>query len=321
MLSNQPNQPKNPLDFLFAGLSRKSRRRLRAEHLGKPNAQETVRYGANLGSADTGRKYSNAIWSDCPTQAVRDGTIDGVIFEDDFEAFALPGTQTTAIQCGRYAVFASSGAWASDAMPHSATPLGAGGIISALPGDGASVIIGTANCPFSLATTNVGKLWYEGRIATTSILTNAGQLFFGLAETAVTTYSVTIPLGNANAVSSALALVGFNRLEDGLGVLNTSYADHATSWTDIGAAANSTLAANTWIKLGMKFDPSNALRCLRFFVDGIECATAMTKAALLALTHLDAKGLGPCFGFYGDSEGSDYVYIDRWRCVQTFEKT
>lgn len=272
-------------------------------------------------TVDQDRKYSPAIWADCPFLAILTNKIDGVIFDDDFTDFVIPGTQTTAIWKGRYSVYAGSGSWANDAMPHSATAQGTGGIISALPGDNASVVIGTQSCPFSLLTTQGGKLWFEARIATTSILTNAGQLFCGLGETAVTTYSATIPLGNANATSNALAMIGFNRLEDGLGVLNTSYADHATSWTDIGAAANSTLAANTWIKLGMKVDfSSNAdpLRCVRFFVDNVECTTAMTKAALLALTSLDVVGLGPILAFYGDSEGSDYVYIDKWRCVQTF---
>ncbi len=279
---------------------------------------------SQIRTADTTR-FSSGFWGDCPWDVIddpRNTNVNGCKFFDDFTDFGIPGTQTTAIQNGRYVVFASSGAWATDSMPHSATPAAQGGIISALPGDGASVVIGTAMCPFLLTTTNsASKLWFEARIATTSILTNAGQLFCGLCETAVTTYSVTIPLGNADVVSSAPALLGFNRLEDGLNVLNTSYADHATSWTNIQATANSTLAANTWIKLGMKVDFSNnadPARAVRFFVDGVECSSAMTKAALLALTHLDVKGLGPCLAFYGDSEGSDYVYIDWWRVAQVF---
>ncbi len=270
------------------------------------------------------RLASPAIWGDCPWDLINDprSGINGVRFFDDFPDFAIPGTQTTAIQCGRYVVFASSGTWAADAMPHSATPgsAGFGGVISALPGDGASVVIGTAACPLILDTTlTSSKGWFEGRIATTSTLTNAGQLFFGLCETKVTTYSVTIPLGNNDACSVAPAMIGFVRPEDGLNVLSTSYADHATTWTNIQATANSTLAANTWIKLGMKWDftaGSDPLRAVRFFVDNIECTTAMTRAALLALTHVDVKGLGPCFAFYGDSEGSDYVYLDWWRFAQ-----
>lgn len=280
-------------------------------------AVRTVEF-TKKGTVDQNRTRSPNIWKDCPWDQIENGEVDGVTFKDDFADFVIPGTQTTAIWKGRYAVYAGSGSWAADAMPHSATPLGTGGIISALPGDNASVVIGTQSCPFSLLTTQLGKLWFEARIATTSILTNAGQLFCGLGETAVTTYSATIPLGNANATSNALAMIGFNRLEDGLGVLNTSYADHATSWTDVQASANTTLAANTWIKLGMTFDPKDSARCVRFFVDNIECTTAITKAVLLATTNLDAVGLGPLLAFYGDSEGSDYVYADWWRVAQTF---
>ncbi len=270
-------------------------------------------------AGSTGRYHqsSGAIWGDCPWMELIEGRQDGICFFDDFLDFWQPGTQTTAISKGRYEVFASSGNWANDAMPHSATAAATGGILSAVSGDGASVIIGTACCPISLLTTQTGKFWFEARVATTSILTNAGQLFCGIGETAVTTYSVTIPLGNANAVSNAIALLGFNRLEDGLGVLNTSYADHATSWTDVQASAGS-IAANTWIKLGITVDFNDTVRCVRFYINGLECTTAMTKAALAALTHLDAVGLGPILGFYGDSEGSDYVYIDWWKYAQTY---
>lgn len=300
-------------------LSRRSRRRILREAADRRNAVNPVLMGKGVNVVNTNRDMngSNLIWGDCPMQEIKEGSRNGYFFEDDLTDFWIPGTQTTAIAKGRYVVYAGSGNWANDAMPHSATGPATGGIISALPGDNASVVIGTAECPFNMLTTQVGgKIWFEARIATTSILTNAGQLFCGLGETAVTTYSATIPLGNANATSNALAMIGFNRLEDGLGVLNTSYADHATSWTDIGAAANSTLAANTWIKLGMKVDFANTTRCVRFFVDNVECTTAMTKAALLALTSLDAVGLGPILAFYGDSEGSDYVYLDWWRCYQ-----
>lgn len=276
-------------------------------------------------SLDQSRLPSPAIWGDCPWNDIIDPRtgVNGTAFFDDFADFPIPGTQTTEIALGRYKVYAGSGAWQADAMPHSATPGvgGQGGVISALPGDNASVVIGTESSPFCLITTQNAKLWFEARVATTSILTNAGQMFVGLGENNVTTFSATIPLGNANATSNAIAMIGFNRLEDGLGVLNTSYADHATSWTDIQAAASSTLAANSWIKLGMRVDftaAADPLRAVTFFVDNIECSTAMTKAALLALTSMDAVGVGPLAAFYGDSEGSDYMYLDWWRVAQVF---
>lgn len=299
-------------------LSRKSRRRIALENARRRYAVNPVLMALNLAGANTDRGESGNIWSDCPYKEIQEDKTKGCWFEDDFMEFALPGTQTTAIQVGRYAAYAGSGTWKADAMPHSATPLGSNGVISVLTGDNAAAALGTAVSPFNLTTTQVGgKIWFEGRVALTSILTNRGQFFFGLGETAVTTYSATIPLGNADATSNAIVMIGFNSLEDGLSVLNTSYADHATSWTDIQTTASTgVLAANTWIKLGMKIDFSDTLRCVRFYVNNVECTTAMTKAALLALTHVDVKGLGPLIAFYGDSEGSDYVYIDWWKAAQ-----
>lgn len=277
-------------------------------------------------TVDQTRKESPAIWGDCPWRDIGDprSTINGVRFFDDFEAFGLPATQTTEINLGRYKVYnTGAGVVQTDAMPHSTTPGQAGGIISMLcDTDGDASAIGTQASPFLLTTTQNGKLWFEARVATTSILTNMGQWFVGLCENAVVTYGAATPLANADATASTPAMIGFNRLEDGLAVLNTSYADHAAAWTDIQASANTTLAANTWIKLGFTIDftaSADPLRCVRFFVDNVECTSAMTKAALLALTHLDVKGLGPCMAFFADSAGTaDYTYLDWWRVAQTF---
>ena len=263
---------------------------------------------------------SPAIWGDCPMEELRRGYIPGTFFEDDLTDFVLPATQTTQVTQGRYKAYcATAGAWTVDFMPHSTTAGVAGGIISGLcDTDGDAMSIGTEAAPFLLTTTQQGKIWFEARIATTSILTDMGQIFCGLGENHVTTFSGSIPLGNADATSNALAMIGFNRLEDGLGVLNTSYADHATAWTDIGTAANSTLAANTFIKLGMKINFGDSSRCVRFYVDNVECASAMTKAALLATTFLDVSCLGPLLAFYADSAGTaDYLYLDWWKCFQT----
>lgn len=281
-----------------------------------------VGYKANLGAVDTTRRVSQNIWGDCPWRDILEGNISGTVFYDDFVDYNLPAVQTTEVTQGRYKAYcATAGAWIADNMPHSTTAGVAGGIISGLcDTDGDAMAIGTQSSPILLTTTQVGKVWFEARIATTSILTNMGQLFLGLGENNVTTFSATVPLGNANATSNALAMIGFNRLEDGLGVLNTSYADHAVAWTDIQASADTTLAANTFIKLGMTVDFSDASRCVRFFVNNIECTTAMTKAALLATTFLDVSGLGPLLAFYADSSGTaDYVYLDWWRCAQRLE--
>lgn len=277
-------------------------------------------YGASI-AGDTQRGPSMALWGNCPIQPwlTADPNV-GWGFWDDFTDYMLPGTQTTEIALGRYKVMSpASGKIISDSMPHSAAPTttAQGGIISVLDDtDNDASSIGTQACPFSLSTTLAGKLWFEARIATDSIATATTGFFVGLGENLVATFSTTIPLGDGNATSNTLALVGFNRLEAGLGVLNTSYSDHATSWTDIQASAGAIVAA-TWIKLGMYFDPSNTTECLQFFVNGVKTTTSMTKAALAALTHLDAKGLGPCFAQCAGASGTTtYGYMDWWGCAQ-----
>lgn len=278
----------------------------------------------NQFTADTNRGPSG-FWGDCPWDQIVQGEKDGIVFFDDFLDFGLPGTQTTETNLGRYKVYnTGAGKVITDNMPHSTTAGVKGGIISMLcDTDGDASAIGTQACPILLTTTQNGKFWFEGRIALTSILTNMGQLFFGLGENSIATFGAAIPLANANATDATMAMIGFNRLEDGLAVLNTSYADHAAVWTDILAAANASpltqLVANTWIKLGMKIDFSQTSRFCTFYVNGQDTGTYMTKAQMLATTYLDVSGLGPCLAFFADSAGTAaYVYLDWWRYAQTY---
>lgn len=270
-------------------------------------------------TVDQRRGPSRALWADAPILEILENPERGIYFFDDFLDFGLPGTQTTEINLGRYKVYnTGSGQVISDAMPHSTAPAAYGGIISMLCDTaGDQSVIGTQACPFLLTTTQNSKVWFEARVATTSILTNMGQWFVGLAENYVGTFGAAVPLADADATGTGLAMLGFQRTEDGLGVLNTVYNDHAAAFVNIGAAANSTLAANTWIKLGFTVDMRDATRCVRFYVDNVECTDAMTKAALLALTHLDVKGLGPMMAFFADSAGTaDYTYLDWWAVCQ-----
>lgn len=273
-------------------------------------------YARNF-TSNSNRLHSPNLWRRGPgLDAIRDGYRDGTYFFDDFLDYTLPGTQTTVVAQGRYKAFsAASGQWVSDNMPSSTTAGVADGWISGLcDTDNDAMSIGTEACPIVLSTTGTRKMIFEARIATTSILTNMGQIFCGLNENRVAAFSATVPLGNANVGNASAAMVGFSRYEDGLSVLNTVYGDHSATYGVVQATASTgVLAANTAIKLGMFFNPDDSDRCLRFFVNGLECTTAMTKAAILATTHLDAVGLGPCLAFYADSAGTaDYLYLDWW---------
>lgn len=180
---------------------------------------------------------------------------------------------------------------------------------------GDQAVIGTAQAPFSLATT-AKKLWFEARIATTSIATNMTHIFCGLGNVGDVTFGAAIPLADADATGTAVALAGITRLEDGLGVLNASYTDEAATYTHAETGLGA-IAANTWVKVGFTFDPARGSSCLEFFVNGVKGGSPVSKATWAALTHLDASNMGPVFAQFADTGGTaNYAYMDWWRCAQ-----
>lgn len=274
-----------------------------------------VRY-SGTSIADTGSGLSN-FWADCPIGEIITGKRRGIHFFDDFESFGLSGTQTTQINLGRYKVYSTTaGVVAADAMPHASSPVGHGGIISMLCDTaGDQAVIGTHACPFSFGST-AKKLWFEARIATTSIATNMTHIFCGLGNNVDVTFGAAIPLADADATGTGVALAGFTRLEDGLGVLNASYTDEAATYTHAQTSVGA-IAADTWVKVGFTFDVTRGANCLEFYVNGVKGSTPVSASTIAGLTHLDASGLGPVFAQFADSGGTaNYAYMDWWRCVQ-----
>jgi hypothetical protein len=264
---------------------------------------------------NSGRGPSPGLWADCPfTGDPTEDTNLGYHFWDDFISLPVMPTVTTVAAWGPYNVYNTDGTSVQTPAFPAGTVYGGGIFRHTANTAGDAMVIGTASCPFVLKSK---KLWFEARIATTSIATNDGQLFLGLAENYSMTFGAATPLADANATANTGALIGFNRLEDGLAVVNTSYADHATSWTNVKASAYAALAANTWLKLGIRYDPNNAARAITFFVNGVELDNAVTQAILTATTYLDNVGFGPCFAFFVDTAGTaSYGYLDWWRCAQ-----
>lgn len=279
-------------------------------------------YGSDLGSANTDRRPSNTIWRNCPWNNIQNHTIDGICDYDDFldsPIAALGGTQTTQIQLGKYKVY-NTGA-AKNGLVAQMNSVEQYGGLYALPIDtaGDQAAFGYANGMYSFATTGslaLGEFWFECRIAIQSVATNDGQYFIGLGEVDALTFAAAVPLADADATANGGAMVGFNRLEDGLTALNTSYADRAATWTNIQATAGTVSAAFTFVKLGITFDRTNSSKCLKFFVNGLECTTGMTRAALAALTYLDAGALAPMAAVFGDSGAASCMYIDWWKSAQ-----
>lgn len=283
----------------------------------------TLRFAGNLGSADTTRSKSPNIWKDCPWNDIKEGVRNGIAFYDDGQDFPLIGTQTTQIGHGKYKVYATTGSSVSrvSSINSVIVPGGAFALSTDTDNDAAALAQSYPTILLSGLTSNTGKMWFEGCFARKSLVTNMAAGFLGLAEVDKWTLSATVPFNASDSIDASAAAIGFRLAEDGLGAIDTVYSDRATSFTNIQAAATTLSAAYTFTKLGMKYDPADKEnRVIRFYVDNLELATAMSGTDLRALTNLDANALGLIWAMCADSAGTAAVdYLKWWSVAQVFD--
>ncbi len=281
-----------------------------------------TQYSQNL-TPDAQNQLSMSIWADCPQTEIRNGIQRGWYQADDFTELSITGTQTAELLGvgGKYKLFNASGAtstaaWQANqnAIPTTDSP--GGYLRGQCNTNGHSAAFGYHGTPFILSPT-AGKLWGEARIAMTGIATDNTQVFVGLAENGVAAYSATVPLGDADVANTSMGMIGFNVLEDGLGRLNAAYQDRATAWVNPTGGTNiGQMAANTFIKVGWKYDPANSLEAFQWFVNGVKRAS-ISGTTLANLTNIDVRGLGLCLAMYADASGTaNFVYLDWWQCFQ-----
>lgn len=201
----------------------------------------------NLGSAITDRKPSPNIWHDCPWEDLMSGRENGVYFWDDFMSFVKTPATT-------------EGNWAAE---HGYAQFsGTGGVITAGTGMGGEIVIGsdddnegvalrTLATPFKIIRTGK-KFWFETRCKLSTIGNTTFEFFIGLMEDAVLT--ATVPITATAATLADQNLVGFYRTETTGAAVATTYKANGVTAVTV-AAAEIVPVADTYMKLGMVFDP------------------------------------------------------------------
>lgn len=277
----------------------------------------SVRYNGGL-TADTSAGPSGALWDDCPWDQIQRDPNFGYGFFDDFCHNPLIPTETSQAAWKNYKVFNTGSGVVAPVSAINSTETGGGILGITLDTDNDSGTIADAYPAYYLSgsASTSGKLWFEARIAVHSIATNMVSVLLGLAETDLWTLATGVPLNGGDAITNSASFIGFQRAEDGLGVVNTVYSDRATSVTNIGASEG-TAAANTWVKLGIVYDPTLSTDCVKFFQNGIQLATSLSRADLVAMTNLDANAVGLMLATVADTAGtSATTYMDWWRIAQ-----
>src|SRR6266542_1518707 len=273
------------------------------------------------GQIDAYRSLSPDLWQSLrfPIAEIQDTPGLGLFIFDDFTQSMPPlaPTLTTQIAYGPYKAYAASGCTISRVSAVNSVELIGGALQIAMDtDDDEASIAGPESFLLSGLTTNSGPLVFECCYAQNSIVTNLASTFIGLAETDLFTLAANAPNNSGDAIDNSGAMIGFRIEEDGLGVVDTVRSDRATSFTNIGDTEGGTMAAYTFAKYGMVYDPNNASRCVRFFVNNVECTTALTRAALIALTNLDANALGLLWSVAADSAGTAFKGFMKWWAVR-----
>jgi len=209
-------------------------------------------------SPDTTTGSSPIIWADCPVAELEGGK--GLHY---FEDFVSGGA--IAVASGPVGAFLDAGSTLTFANEQN------GAVVLTEATDNEAVYVFGA--PAFKVTAGGGKFWFEARIKTSTITTNEQAFFCGLMDS--TAVSETVPL-TAPGARADVNCVGFHKPEANTTAFDCSYKADGVTAVEVNSDVG-TLAVDTYVKLGMRFDPKDNV--LRFFINGVEQTSTKTIPA------------------------------------------
>ena len=270
---------------------------------------------------NSGNGMSPALWADCPRDEMAYDNNVGYFFSDDFLGFEDP---TTAKAYGKYLKLDTG----DSTLGGSPEVGGAVKLLVTTDNEDCGIKLGDAtSAPFVIPANSVTgsgkKLWFEARIKK-SVITNAyGGFFCGLADETALAADF---LADAGADFGDNDILGFwgDETDDTLGshVHVVTQKTSAAFDTIIDTAA--TLVADTYVKLGMKYDPTaKAAQRIKFYVDGVEQSTYVGEASGDATVYIQdttnfpgGEEMAPML-YLSAASGNDLsLYMDWWAVAQ-----
>jgi hypothetical protein len=227
------------------------------------------------GVSDNGYAPSPSLWKDFRVQDLlrKAPGNDGLFVRYDFANFRT----STNINASEAYWCNGLKAYGSDGGAIAALAAQGGGITLSSDGDNEGVAIGSMVFPFQISRSHK-KLAFEARIKTSTITDTKHGFFLGLGDSM--TLSATVPIAAAGTLATTTNIVGFHRLEGDGDYVDAVY--QANTVTPVTVEADSqVLVADTWIKLGMRYEPSGpeGRYYLRFFANGLRIASVQVASA------------------------------------------
>lgn len=264
------------------------------------------------GSTDSSRGPSDSIWGDYPALEIAANPGKGMHLFDDFvgPAGLITSPTTEAALVGLpYSGFGSSGATIT-----AGTALG-GEIILTEATDNEGVYLQSKARAFQISA-STGKFWFEARVKVSAITNNQIGFLLGMFDdTAVT---IIVPLSTANPPIFATTgnFVGFWGREEDAGAVRTTYVADGVTSVVVQAAVHQ-FVADTYVKLGMKFEPAEQNK-LSFFVNGVKQSSTKTVPSNTGTDFPADVRLSPIIGHRLGASTSSLTTLDWWRAAQLF---
>lgn len=227
---------------------------------------KTVNPLGNLAASST-RGPSQAIWGSCPRLAILEDPSIGQYFFDDFNA---TGGNTSAASgayaggWGHYNAYIYQGGTITDGQLE-------GGVISLqADGDNEGVSIASGTGSFRITTTSTlalnQKLWYEARVACSSVTATKSDCFVGLSSGFLSSGlpQAAWPITTTDDTLADTNILGFHR-KGTASPTDWSFVFKLTGQTVVyptnlqtlvTSVTGSAMTASQYVKLGFLFDPN-----------------------------------------------------------------
>lgn len=271
----------------------------------------------NRGTADTSRKPSPKVWEDYPWQAIANGDEGGI---QEFQDFVTGGlitapTSHAALVGLPLSGFSSSASQISYGNAAMTVANGeAGTLVLAETTTQESTSIRSDIVPYRISA-NFGLLCFEARIKISSVATNEISFFVGLFEDETLTVDIPVIAAGADThLISSKNLVGFKKPVADTTTFDAIYRADGVAAVVVNDGLG-TLAADTYIKLGFRFDPRD--NYLRYFVNNVEASSSKLVPDNTGTDFPADVPLGVVIGMsVGTAASDNTLTIDWYRCGQ-----
>lgn len=275
----------------------------------------------NLGSERSDRWFSPNIWGDCPIEAIKNGTVIGRFFQDDFTG-PCPNTDA-----GLY-----EGAGESPGLGYlfygdtGVTIKAQAGVeegvveVAGNDADNDESVMSTGSPSWNISDTaaDAKKLWFEARVKKASVADNACGMFVGLGWDHGDGVSVakTLCLTDDDAALGAFSFIGFHVDQANGDSIDFTYkAEGQTAVVTISGL--DVVVADTFMKLGFVYDPdADTANRIPVFLNNVKQTTYVTGANIAAATFPDAEPMAMVWAAKVGTAAESKAQMDWWRAAQ-----